>query len=98
MNGLDLEPFLHLLRADLAAWLSLAAIAVILALMSWTSWGTRRAMRKCLILSIGVHVGLVAFFGPTTLGVLTLRAPSPRRRPDERIREIRVLPRVEGPE
>src|SRR5207253_2066929 len=52
MTGLNLETFLHLLRADLGAWATLGAVALLLALMAWTSWGSRRALRKCLMLSI----------------------------------------------
>jgi hypothetical protein len=61
MTGLDLETFLQLLRADLGAWASLGLVALVLALMTWTSWGSRRALRKCLVLSIAAHVGLVLY-------------------------------------
>ena len=63
MTGLDLETLLRLLRADLGTWASLAAIAVVLGLMTWTSWGKRRALRKCLVLSIAVHIGLLSLVG-----------------------------------
>ena len=45
MTGLNLETFLNLIRADLGLWASFAAIVVILALMTWTSWGS--APRSC---------------------------------------------------
>src|SRR4051812_8887371 len=61
MTGLDLETFLQLLRADIGAWASLALVVGVLALMTWTSWGSRRALRKCLVLSIAAHVGLVLY-------------------------------------
>ena len=63
MTGLNLEPFLRLLRADLGVWLSLGAIVLVLGLMTWTSWGSRRALRKCLVLSILAHVGLLIYGG-----------------------------------
>ena len=60
-DGLDLEPFLRLLRADPGVWLTAGAIVVILAIMAWTSWGSRRALRKCLVLSILAHLGLIVY-------------------------------------
>ena len=94
MTGLDLESFLHLLRADLGAWLSVGAIALLLALMTWTSWGSRRALRKCLGLSIAVHGGLIVYWftHPTLLLALQPNGAEP---PREGIREIRVLPLAE---
>jgi hypothetical protein len=71
MTGLDLESFLQLLRADLGAWASLALVVIVLALMTWTSWGSRRALRKCLVLSIAAHVGLV-LYGSTFPAVAAL--------------------------
>ena len=69
MTGLNLESFLHLLRADFGAWVTLGLIAVVLALMAWTSWGSRRALRKCLVLSVVAHFGLALYGGtvPVTL-------------------------------
>ncbi len=63
MTGLDLEAFLKLHRADWGAWLSLGAIVGVLALMAWTSFGRRRVLRKCLVLSVAAHVGLIAYGG-----------------------------------
>src|SRR5690242_15983841 len=59
MTGLDLETFLRLARADLGAWLGLGVIAGLLALLTWTSWGSRRALRKCLVLSVVAHMVVV---------------------------------------
>ncbi|MBV8229887.1 MAG: hypothetical protein JO329_07885, partial [Planctomycetaceae bacterium] len=98
MTGLNLEMFLHLLRADLGAWATLGAIVLLLGLMTWTSWGSRRALRKCLVLSIAAHVGL-ALYG-STLPFLLLMLPTSESNPAsrDRIRQIRVSPWVEGSE
>src|SRR3954466_9339868 len=93
MTGLNLESFLHLLRADLGAWTVLGVGVGVLALMTWTSWGSRRALRKCLVLSMTAHLGL-ALYGSTFLIVLLALQP---RGVDEapsraRIRQIRVSP------
>jgi hypothetical protein len=61
MAGLDLVTFLRLLRADVGAWVTLGLIVLFLALMTWTSWGSRKALRKCLVLSIIAHGGLVLY-------------------------------------
>src|SRR4051794_11722087 len=92
MTGLNLETFLHLLRADLGAWATLALIATLLGLMAWTSWGSRRALRKCLVLSVVAHVGLALYGGtaPAVLRVLNADGSDLAARP--RIREIKVLP------
>src|SRR5262245_24670391 len=47
----------------MGVWISLGAVVFVLGLMAWTSWGSRRALRKCLVLSIVVHVGLVLYGG-----------------------------------
>ncbi len=78
MTGLNLETFLHLLRADLGAWVTLGLIGLVLALMAWTSWGSRRALRKCLVLSIMAHVGL-ALYGGTVPMVLLAHEPGGKR-------------------
>src|SRR4051812_16109631 len=93
MTGLNLESFLHLLRADLGAWTVLGVVVGVLLLMTWTSWGSRRALRKCLVLSITAHLGL-ALYGSTFL--IVLLALQPGEVDDEasraRIRQIRVAP------
>jgi hypothetical protein len=95
MTGLNLETFLHLIRADLGAWATLGVIALILALMTWTSWGSRRALRKCLVLSVAAHVGLV-LSGSTLPVVLLALSSQPKREPSpERIRQIKVTPSTE---
>jgi hypothetical protein len=91
MTGLNLESFLQLLRADLGAWATLVLIAVLLAFMAWTSWGSRRALRKCLVLSVVAHVGL-ALYGGTVPGVfLALRPSEAEAANRERIRQIKVV-------
>jgi hypothetical protein len=91
MTGLDLETFLRLLRVDVGAWISLGVIIVLLILMTWTSFGSRKALAKCLVLSVIVHIGLVLGGGNISLGIASL---NPGADPEvEHIREIRVLPR-----
>lgn len=63
MTGLNLESFLRLLRADIGFGLSLALVTLLVCLVGWTSWGRRRALRKCLVLSIAAHAGLVVYGG-----------------------------------
>src|SRR4029078_11244636 len=99
MTGLNLETFLHLLRADWAAWLSLGGVCVLLAVMTWTSWGSRRALRKCLVLSVFLHLGLVLYGSSSPY----LMASSPGE--DDAsgglptgIRQIRVSPTTEATE
>lgn len=94
MTGLNLESFLRLLRADLGAWLSLALVVLVLALMAWTSWGSRRALRNCLVLSILVHFGVI-FYGsssPAVRQILEFGLPGPRA--DDRDVRVRVAPWV----
>lgn len=97
MTGLNLETFLHLLRADLGAWASLGLVGVVLALMTWTSWGSRRVLRKCLVLSVAAHCGLV-LYGTTVPVVLHAFQPKEHVKPTERerIQQIRVAPWSEG--
>ena len=40
-NGLDLESFLLLMRADLGAWALLGLGTMVLGLMAWLSWGSQ---------------------------------------------------------
>jgi hypothetical protein len=89
VTGLNLEGFLHLLRADLAAWASLGLIVVIMGLLAWTSWGSRKALRKCLVLSVIVHCGLVLYGQTIPIIRLTLRGDAPKP-PRERLRQIQV--------
>lgn len=88
MTGLNLEPFLRLLRADLGVWISLGSIIAVLGLMAWTSWGSRRALRKCLFLSIAAHVGLVLYGGRLNSAGA---GDGGEDSPGERIRSIRIV-------
>jgi hypothetical protein len=90
MTGLDLETFLRLLRVDVGAWISLGVIIVLLILMTWTSFGSRRALAKCLVLSVIAHIGLVLGGGHLSLGISSLDAGDAPEA--EHIQEIRVLP------
>jgi hypothetical protein len=88
VTGLNLEPFLRLLRADLGVWISIAAVILGLAALAWTCRGSRRALRKCLVLSIGVHVGLVLYgagFGRSSTGAESGDEPI------ERIQSIQIV-------
>src|SRR6185312_12968700 len=98
MTGLDLESFLHLLRADLGAWASLGAIAIVLALMTWTSWGSRRVLRKCLVFSLVVHFGLVLYGSTVPVVNQTMRTDDDHDENQDRIRQIRVSPWTDGSE
>jgi hypothetical protein len=96
VNGLDLETFLLLLRADLGAWATLGVAGVGLALLVWSSWRSRRGLRRCLALSLAAHLGLV-IYGSTVPAVRKavrggVADPSDR----EHIRRIRVAPLVES--
>ena len=91
MTGLNLETFLQLLRVAPGAWASLGVAAVILALMTWTSWGSRRVLRKCLFLSIAAHVVLI-FYGGTSPEVQRFfRLGSRSLKPEPVIDRIKVI-------
>jgi hypothetical protein len=89
MTGLNLETFLQLLRADIGAWLTLGLIVGLLGLMAWTSWGSRRALRKCLVLSIAAHVGLV-IFGGSNPGLFLAGGGGLSQSDQPKLRSIRV--------
>ena len=95
MTGLDLEMFLQLIRADLGAWASLGVVVLILSVMTWTSWGSRRALRKCLALSIAAHVGLIAYGGSSPVVLRILRLGTVERKPPAPVERVRVTPLVE---
>jgi hypothetical protein len=97
-SGLDLESFLLLLRADLGTWALLGAGTLALLLLVWMSWGSRRAFRRCLILSVAAHAG-IALYGSTVPSVFRVLGHSPQDR-DTRphIRQIRVSPMIARPE
>ncbi len=92
MTGLDLETFLHLLRADLGAWAALGGAGVGLALLVWSSWRSRRVLRRCLVLSLAVHLGLV-MYGSTVPAIRkAVRGGTAEPADREHIRRIRVAP------
>src|SRR5271157_2982499 len=89
-NGLDLESFLLLMRADLGVWALLGLGTMVLGLMAWLSWGSRRALRKCLALSVVAHAGLV-LYGSTVPSVFRALGSVSRDSPrGQHIRQIRV--------
>jgi hypothetical protein len=62
--------------------------------MTWTTWGSRRVLRKCLAVSIVVHVIFLMLGGRLPLG-LVASGPAGEEAKAEHIREIRVAPEVE---
>ncbi len=96
MTGLDLDTFLNLLRADLGTWAVLGLGTIGLALVVWSCYGSRRALRKCLILSLAAHFGLVLY--GSTIPSLRWALRSDRRDAAQRahIRKIKVSPAIEG--
>ncbi|GAC1464831.1 MAG: hypothetical protein NVSMB9_03900 [Isosphaeraceae bacterium] len=92
MTGLNLEGFLHLPRADLGAWATLGLIVLILGLMAWTTWGSRRALRKCLVLSIVAHAGLALYGGTVPILLTAMRREDSVKTDRDRIRQIKVFP------
>jgi hypothetical protein len=95
MTGLDLESFLLLLRADLTTWMVLGLATIGLALLVWSCWRSRRALRKCLVLSLAAHLGLVVY-GSTIPTLMWALGPDRREGQDRaHIRQIRVAPLVE---
>ena len=40
--------------------------------MAWTSWGSRRALRKCLVLSVIAHFGLALYGGTVPVFLLAI--------------------------
>ncbi|WP_235963226.1 prenyltransferase/squalene oxidase repeat-containing protein [Tautonia rosea] len=90
MTGLNLEPFLRLLQADIGAWMTLGVIALLLVLIVWTGWGSRRVLRKCLVLSVLAHVGLVFSSGEELSKLITPGMPDGQVIDEPGIRAIRV--------
>ncbi|QDV38255.1 hypothetical protein [Tautonia plasticadhaerens] len=90
MTGLNLEPFLRLLRADVGAWASLGVVALLVGLIAWTGWGSRRILRKCLVLSVLAHVGLAFFGGDELSRLIAPGMPDGTMADEPGIREIRV--------
>jgi hypothetical protein len=94
MTGLNLEPLIRLFRADLGAWVSLGVIVLLLAVMTWTSWGSRRALRKCLFLSIAVHLGLIVYGASSPAVLKILRLDPASKKPSRAERPVRITPWV----
>jgi hypothetical protein len=97
MDGLDLDTFLNLLRADLGTWAVLGLGTIGLALIVWSCYGSRRALRKCLVLSLVAHFGL-ALYG-STVPSLRWAFRADRRAASDRahIRNIKVAPIPDAP-
>jgi hypothetical protein len=96
MTGLDLESFLLLLRADLTTWMVLVLATIGLAILVWSCWRSRRVLRKCLVLSLAAHLGLV-LYGSTIPTVMWTLDPDRRNAEDRsHIRQIRVAPLVDA--
>lgn len=93
MTGLNLESFLLMLRADLGGWALLIVGSLMLALLVWVGWGSRKAIRRGLALSIAAHAGLV--LGGSNIPVAP-RLFNPRAseaaKAREHIRQIKVSP------
>ncbi len=99
MTGLNLETFLRLVRADVGPWISFSAIVCLLALMAWTSWGRKKALRKCLVLSIVAHFVLLLYGGPQAAKLLVPATSTDSEESVERIRRISIVQEgVDGPE
>jgi hypothetical protein len=95
MTGLDLESFLLLLRADLTTWMVLGLATLVLALLVWSCWQSRRALRNCLVLSLAAHVGLV-LYGSTIPAVMWTVGPDHSDVTKRaHLRQIRVAPVTE---
>ncbi|QEH37218.1 hypothetical protein OJF2_58050 [Aquisphaera giovannonii] len=92
-GGLDLETFLILSRTDLGMWASIGVGTLAMGLLVWSCWGSRRALRKCVALSVAAHAGL-ALYGSTVPSLY--RSIGMRGRDaaedDRHIRRIRVAP------
>ncbi len=92
MTGLNLESFLRLLRADIGFGISLALAGLLMGLVGWTSWGRRRALRKCLVLSIAAHAGLVVYGGDQAARLILDSGPGAAEVPKpERTNAIRLV-------
>lgn len=64
MNGLDLDLFLRLIRFDQNLVTVAVLTVVVLGIGVWAGFGSRKLLRKCLILSIVSHLLLVRYGQP----------------------------------
>jgi hypothetical protein len=96
MTGLDLDIFLNLLRADLGTWAVLGIGTIGLALVIWSTYGSRQALRKCLVMSVAAHFGLVLY--GSTIPSMRWALGANRRDATQRahIRSIKVAPKIEA--
>ncbi len=90
MTGLDLDSFLRLVQADLSTWAVVGLATLGLAFLVWSSWGSRRALCKCLILSLAAHVGLVLYGSAVPSALWALQPDRRALSRKEHIRQIRV--------
>lgn len=93
MNGLNLEPFLRIIQTDPAAWRSLATGIALLLLILWAGHARRHVLRRCLLLSLILHLGLVVYGGPQALRWLNSgpnREIAPPREPSKGASTTRI--------
>ncbi len=64
MNGLNLDLYLRLLQIDRSTLVLAALAASVLLVGIWAGFGSRKLLRKCLILSVVSHVLLVRYGQP----------------------------------
>ena len=77
-------------------WIVLGLASVGLALLVWLCWGSRRALGKCLVLSLSAHLVLVLY--GSTVPAVQLAVSGERSESSDRshIRRIQVSPMVES--
>jgi len=90
MTGLDLETFLSLPRFDPAALGLLLVLPLLAVGLVWWAWGTRRAVQRCLVFSLVVHLGLAALGSSSSVLRWSLGISDRDRR--EHLRQIRIQP------
>jgi hypothetical protein len=61
-------------------WVAMAAIAVSLLVLVTTRWGQSRPLRKCLVLSVVVHLWLIAFLATVRIAGPAVQAGPPEVR------------------
>ncbi len=65
MNGLDLDLYLRMLQFDRSTLVLAAVVLTALGAGIWAGFGSRKLLRKCLILSVVSHVLIVRYGQPT---------------------------------